>query len=257
MELGLAGKTVIVTGAASNIGRAIALAFAQEKSNVVIADVDEEGAQLVAKRVEECGAKALVVSTNITKPDEVEAMVKKAKDTFGSVDVLVNDAAIMQIQPFLDTTLEDWQKMAAVNVFGTAIVCKAVLPYMIEQKKGAIVSISSDAGRIGENRQTFYSGTKGHVIALTKGIAREVGRNGIRANCVCPGATLPLGEGKRGFWIDAPEITEAPPEMVKQYPLRRMSKPEDVANPVVFLASDAASFITGQTLSASGGFTMA
>jgi len=255
MDVGLEGKTVIVTGAASNIGRAIALAFAQEKCNIVISDIDEEGAKLVAKRVKEYGAKALVVKTDITKPDQVEAMAKKAKDTFGSVDVLVNDAAIMQIAPFIETTYEDWQKMAAVNVFGTSLCCKAVLPYMIEQKKGAIVSIGSDAGRIGENRQAFYSGTKGHVIALTKGIAKEVGRYGIRVNCVCPGATIPSGEAKRGFWKDAPDI-EPPPEMIKQYPLRRMSKPEDIADVVVFLASDRAGFITGQILSVSGGFSM-
>ena len=257
MDLGLEGKTVIVTGSASNIGRSIALAFGKEKSNVVLADIDADGAGSVAKEVEAAGGQALVVKTDVTDPAQVEAMVKAAQNKFKTIDVLVNDAAIWITKPFIKTTIEEWKKQIDINYLGTVICSKAVLPAMMEQNSGRIVSIGSDAGRIGENKQTVYSGTKGAVLAFTKALATEVGRYGVTVNAVCPGATPGAGEGKRGAWkgVDIPD--EIVQKMAKLYPMGRIGKPEDVANAVVFLASAKAPFITGQILSASGGFSRA
>jgi 2-hydroxycyclohexanecarboxyl-CoA dehydrogenase len=264
MDLGLKGKTAIVTGAASNIGRVIALTLAQEGANVAIADIDEEGAQMVAKECEAKGVKALPIKTDVTSQDSVNAMVKQVADTFKTIDVLVNDAAIFITKPFMETEKAQWDKQINVNYYGTIYCCYAVLPYMKEQDGGRIISIGSDAGRIGENRQAVYSGTKGAIISFTKALALEVGRYGVSCNVVCPGATRPeAGAGKRGAWIrmpDAPRDPEREKAMLKLYPMGkpgRLGQPEDVANAVTYLASDQAYFVTGQVLSASGGYSRA
>ena len=269
MDLGLKGKTAIVTGAASNIGRVIALTLAQEGANVAIADIDEEGAQVVAKECEAKGVKALPIKTDVTSQDSVNAMVKQVADTFKTIDVLVNDAAIFITKPFMDTDKAQWDKQINVNYYGTIYCCYAVLPYMKEQGGGRIISIGSDAGRVGENRQAVYSGTKGAIIAFTKTLALEVGRYGVTCNIVCPGATLPEeGPGKRGAWVRVPSKRDPEREaaMVKLYPMAKKAEgdkparfgiPEDVANAVTYLASEQAYFVTGQVLSASGGYTRA
>ena len=262
MDLGLAGKAVIVTGGASNIGRAITLAFGKEKANVVIADLDIPQAEKVAKEVEALGGQALVVKTDVTKIDEVEAMVKQTVDKFGAVNVLVNNVGWDNLMLFTDTTPEFWDKVISLNYRSDLNCVKSVLPQMIQQKGGAIVNIGSDAGRVGEFREAVYGGCKGAVIAFSKAVARENGRYGIRVNIVCPGVTVPSKDeeiGDSSMWKSgikdafSPEVQE---KAAKSYALRRLGKPEEVANAVVFLASDAASFITGQTLSASGGYSM-
>jgi len=262
VELGLKGRTVIVTGGASNIGRAITLAFAREGSNIVMAEIDEAQGKKVADQVDALGTggRCIVVKTDVTKLDEVEAMVKKAKDEFGKIDVLVNNVGWDFLQLFTETTPEFWDKVMTLNYRSDLNCIKSVLPRMIEQKGGSIVSISSDAGRVGEFREAVYSGCKAGVIALSKAIAREVGRYGIRLNAVCPGVTVPSPEemGEASMWKDAskvftPEVME---KMKGAYALRRLGTAEEVANAVVFLASDAASFITGQALSVSGGYSM-
>jgi len=261
MELGLKGKTVIITGGGSNIGRAITLAFAKEGSNIVIADIDEKQANKVADKAKKLGVKAIVVKTDVTDYDAVEAMVKKAIDEFGAVDVLVNNVGWDLQQLFIDTTPDFWEKIININ-YRSALNCtKVVLGHMIERKSGAIVSIGSDAGRIGEFREAVYGGTKGAVIAFSKAVAREVGRYNVRLNVVCPGMTIPQSEEEygeesgwklaRGFFTD--EIKE---KIIKNYPLRRLGTSEDIANAVLFMASDVANFITGQTLSVSGGYSM-
>ena len=262
MELGLKGKVVIVTGGASNIGRAITLAFAKEGSNVVIAEIDEALGKKVADVANGMGAggKCKVIKTDVTKFDEVEAMVKKTKDEFGEINVLVNNVGWDILQPFIKTTPEFWERVISLN-FRSGLNClKSVLPHMIEKKGGSIVSISSDAGRIGELRESVYSGCKAGIIALSKSIAREVGASGIRLNCVCPGVTVPKEEvSKESLWTKeamAVFTPEAQEKMKRVYALRRLGTAAEVANAVIFLASDAASFITGQTLSVSGGYTM-
>ncbi|MFC2066612.1 SDR family NAD(P)-dependent oxidoreductase [Chloroflexota bacterium] len=263
MDLGLKGKTVIVTGGVSNIGRAISLSFVKEGVNVVIADIDESQGKKVVEQAETMGtgSRCIVVRTDVTKLNEVEDMFKKALDEFKAVDVLVNNLGWSSPRPFVETDEASWDKMIALNYRTTINCIKTVLPHMMERKKGSIVSISSDAGRVGEFREAVYSGTKAAVIALSKAIAKEVGRSGVRLNAVCPGVTIPSPDqiGESSMWqgevikIFTPEVLE---KVVKNYPLRRLGSGEDISNAVLFLASDAAGYITGQTLSVSGGYTM-
>ncbi|MDO8531732.1 MAG: glucose 1-dehydrogenase [Dehalococcoidia bacterium] len=267
MDLKLAGKTVIVTGGGSNIGRSIALAFGTEGSNVVLADLDERQGVRVADEIMGAKGRALAVKTDVTDPASVARMVDITLKSFGRIDVLVNNVGWTRDLLFMEKTREEWEKEVKLNFWSVVNCTRAVLDHFIAQKNGVVVSMGSDAGRMGEFREAVYGAMKGGVIALSKALARENGRYGIRFNVVCPGMTLPASqehvsagsmwntkEGGVGAWVisDADVI-----ERVKKgYPLRRIGRPEDIANAVVFLASDAASFITGQTLSVSGGYTM-
>ena len=262
MDLGLASKTVIVTGGASNIGRGIAFAFGKEGSNVIIADIDEKQGQKVANEINTLGKGRVVVSkTDVTKPDSVESMVKQALQEFGQIDVLVNDAAWTSDKLFIEKPRQEWEREIAICFWGVINCTRAVIDHMIERRCGRIVTIGSDAGRSGEYREAVYGGCKGAVIAMSKSIAKEVGRYGITLNVVCPGVTPAVGTDDIGELsmqqeykdFFTPEVQE---RIKKSYPMRRLGKAEDIANAVVFLASDVASFITGQTLSVSGGYTM-
>ncbi len=263
MELGLEGKNVIVTGGGSNIGRAIVHAFAGEGANVVIAELVPAQGEQVAAEVAALGGRGrvLVVPTDVTDNGQVEAMVEQSVAELGNVDVLVNNVGWTIDRLFLDKPREEYEKEVAVNLWSPINCIHAVLPHMIERQSGSIVSISSDAGRMGEYREAVYSACKGGVIALSKAIAREMGRHGLRLNVVCPGLVVPSGEesiSEASMWNQMRDIfTDEVLERVRQnYILRRMGTAQEVANAVVFLASDAASFITGQTLSVSGGYTM-
>ena len=262
MDLGLKGKSVIITGGGSNIGFGITMGFAKEGCKIMIADLDDKQAQKAADKAKKLGAaKVVVMKTDVTKLDQVEAMMKKTAEEFGSIDVLINNVGWDIQQLFTDTGPDFWDKVIAINYRSVLNCTKTALGYMIKQGKGAIVSTGSDAGRVGEFKEAVYGGTKGAVIAFTKAVARENGKFGIRANVVCPGFTLPggaddIGEDSgwklsRGFFTD-----EVVAKIAKTYPLRRVGKSEDIANAMVFMASDAASFITGQTLSVSGGYSM-
>ncbi|MFQ5826000.1 MAG: SDR family NAD(P)-dependent oxidoreductase [Dehalococcoidia bacterium] len=263
MELGLKGKTVIVTGGGSNIGRSIVLAFTKEGSNVVSAELDAKQGQKVVDQANALGGggKTILVQTDVTKLESVQAMVKKTLDEFGTIDVLVNNVGWTFDRLFIEKPREEWQKEIDVNYWSFINCTRTVLDHFIEKKAGAIVSLGSDAGRMGEFREAVYGGMKGAIIATTKAVAREVGRYGIRLNVVCPGVTVPAKTddyGEHSLWVwgsqqFTPEIQQ---KASHAYALRRLGTPEEVANVVVFLASDAASFITGQTLSVSGGYTM-
>ncbi len=257
MELGLKGKTAIVTGGASNIGRAISIALATEGVNVVIADIDQKQAEKVVGFIDGKGGTAVAVTTDLTRYDQVETMVKKALDRFKNLDILINDVGWDVANLFVETTPEFWDKIIGINYRAMLNCCKVILPHMIERKSGTIVTIASDAGRTGEPREGVYAGCKGAQIALSKTLAKEVGRYGIRVNVVCPGWTpgAPDEVGDHSMYTGrtiAPEILE---KAAKAYPLGRLCRPQDVAGAVVFMASDAAGFITGQTLSVSGGYT--
>ena len=263
MELGLAGKTAIVTGGGSNIGRAITLALAGEGSNVVIADMDESAAGKVAENAKDLPGKIIPVKTDITDFVQVQEMVKRAVTEFKQIDILVNNAGWGYDKLFIEQSKEEWEKIIAINYWGVIYCTRAVLDYMIEQKSGCIVSTGSDAGRIGEYAEAVYAGCKAGVIAFSKATAREVGRYGIRLNVVCPGMTPPGSPedvGEQSLWKNAEISSHFTPDFLekaaKRYPLRRLGTPQDIARAMVFLASDAASFITGQTLSVSGGYTM-
>ena len=263
MDLGLAGKTVIVTGGGANIGRGITFAFAKEGSNVVIADIDEEQAQKVVKEAESLGGKVVAIKTDVTDYDSVEAMVNKTLEMFGSIGVLVNNVGFVSTNFFVKKPREDWDKEIQINYLGVLNCTRAVLDHMIERKAGRIVNIASDGCRVGEPREAVYQGTKGAVVSFGKTIARELGRYGITVNAVCPGANVPQQPGtagKHSMWVGDITTAMIPPEtmekMISKYPLGRLGTAEDVANATVFLASEAANYITGQTLSVSGGYSM-
>lgn len=249
----LKGKAAIVTGAAGGIGRGIALKLGSLGASVAVADLKAEAGQETVSLLEKEGAAGLFLKTDITDLAQVREAVKKTVSAFGQIDILVNNAGWDRIEPFLKNTPEFWDKVIAVNLKGPIYFTRAVLDHMAERKYGKIVNISSDAGRVGSSGEAVYSACKGGIIAFTKTIAREMARYLLNVNCVCPGATdTPLLEEMTRGETGA-KIIEA---MVKVVPFRRLGTPEDVAGAVAFLASDEASFITGQTLSVSGGLTM-
>ena len=259
MDLGLTDTGVVITGGASNIGRALSLGFADEGARVLIADVDVEQAEAVA--AEGPAGRIATRRTDVTDPDEVEATMAHAIDVLGHIDVLVNCAGWTVDRLFVDKPRAEWEREIAIDTWGFINATRAVLDHMIERGSGRIVSIGSDAGRIGEWREAVYSGTKASVIAMSKAIAKEVGRHGITLNVVCPGFTpgAPETSGAHSIWSaeqGAQFSEETLRKVARSYPLRRLGTPEDVVPPVLLLASEKASYITGQTLSVSGGYTM-
>ena len=263
MELGLKEKNIIITGGGSNIGRSIVHAFAAEGSNITIAELAPAQGKIVAEEVNamNTGSRVEVIACDITDPEQVKQMVAESISEFGSVDVLVNNVGWTVDRLFMEKPRAEWEKEVNVNLWGPINCIHAVLPSMIERQVGSIVSISSDAGRMGEYRESVYSACKAGVIALSKSIARETGRYGLRLNMVCPGLVVPPeNESISGesMWNEMRDIfTEDVLERVKRgYLFRRLAKGSEIANAVVFLSSDAASFITGQTLSVSAGYTM-
>lgn len=263
MDLDLQGKSVIVTGGASNIGRAIALGFAAEGARVTIADLDAEAGERVAKLALESGAAAAqVIKTDVTDLANVQALFQQADEAHGGIHCLVNNVGWDKLMFFTQTTPELWQKLIAVNYVGVLNCTKTALDYMVPAGGGSIVSISSDASRQGEPREAVYGGLKAAVNSFMKTVAKENGRYNIRCNCVCPGVTVPdtaEETSENSMWKDkgAMFTDEQFAAIAKSLPLKRIGKPADIANAVVFLSSgQAASFITGQVLSVSGGYSM-
>ncbi|HMN75325.1 MAG TPA: SDR family NAD(P)-dependent oxidoreductase [Burkholderiaceae bacterium] len=245
----LKDKIVVVTGAASGIGRAAAQIFADEGARVVVADVDATRGEAAAAEIRAEGGSADYMPVDMTDTASIDAFAAAVQEKFGAVDVLVNGAGWGRTAPFWEGTPDFWAKLVALNFVGPMQLTKALLPAMIERSSGRIVNVSSDAGRVGSLGETVYSGAKGGLIAFTKSLAREVARYQINVNCVCPGPT------------DTP-LMAAVPEKVqeglkKAIPFRRLAKPSEVADAIVFFASDRASYVTGQVVSVSGGLTMA
>jgi 2-hydroxycyclohexanecarboxyl-CoA dehydrogenase len=262
MNLDLKGESVVVTGGASHIGRAIALQFAEEGANITIGDIDAEHAATVAELCAKKGASgAQSMKTNVIEFDEVQAMFRAAVDRFGTVDVLVNNVGWDDLMLFTQTTPQLWRKIIDINYLSVLNCTHAALDIMIPKKSGAIVSIGSDASRQGEPREAVYGGVKAAVSSFMKTIAKENGRFGIRCNTVCPGATVPQTADEVGgssLWSN-PDAIFTPQQLEKvahSMPLRKLGRAQDIANAVVFLASKAAGHITGQVLSVSGGYSM-
>jgi 2-hydroxycyclohexanecarboxyl-CoA dehydrogenase len=263
MDLQLQGRSIVVTGAGSNIGRAVSLAFASEGAALTLADIDERQTRRVAEIARSSGAAdATFVHTDVTDAAAAEAMVAAAAERHGSVDVLVNCVGWDQLMFFTETTPEFWDKIIRINYVGVLNCTKAALGHMIAQQRGSIVSISSDASRQGEPREAVYGGVKAAINSFMKSIAKENGRAGIRCNVVCPGVTIPEDDdevGEASMWHDRDSMftAEQLEKVARALPLRKIGRPRDVANAVVFLASDAvAGHITGQVLSVSGGYSM-
>jgi 2-hydroxycyclohexanecarboxyl-CoA dehydrogenase len=252
MEMDFAGKVAIVTGGGSGIGRATVLKLSGLGARIAIVDIDEDAGNKVAGEIRERGGEVLVVKTDISDYEQVRAMAKEVNGHFGRIDVLINNAAWDKIQPFMDTTPELWYRLIDINLKGPIHVTRAVLEYMIEQETGgAIVNVVSDAAKVGSTGETVYSAAKGGVYSFTKSVAREMARYKIRVNSTCPGPTdTPLLDDVKKTM---PKVVAA---IEKSVPLRKIATPEEQANAVVWLASDEASYITGQALSVNGGLNM-
>jgi NAD(P)-dependent dehydrogenase (short-subunit alcohol dehydrogenase family) len=245
------GKVAAVVGGASGVGAEVAKIIASQGGEVVILDIQEGLAGSVAEEIRGLGGAASVVRVDVTSPDSVKAAADAVLARHDRVDVLATTVGWNVHSYFMDQGEELWEKILQINLMGQVRLVHALLPAMKAIGGGSIVVVSSDAGRVGTNGETVYAAAKAGVIGFTKSLAREVTRFGIRINCVSPGPTdTPLF---RSATASQPHIADA---MVKLIPMKRMAKPEEQANVIVFLASDAASYITGQTLSVNGGLNM-
>jgi len=266
MDLGLQGKTAVITGGASNIGKAITVGLFEEGVNVVIADVDGPQAERVAADLNATGREgAFFVKTDVGKRDQVENLTKWTLEKFGQIDILVNNAGWTANEYFMKKPYSDFEREIELNLWGPIHCIRAMAPSMIERSYGKIITIGSDAGRVGEFKEAVYGACKGGVIALSKALAREFGRSGINLNVVCPGLTLPDDPDDAGInslWhSDSPQNKifrdeETMKKVVRHYPLRRHGVPDDLVPMVLLLASDLTSYVTGQTISVSGGYAM-
>jgi 2-hydroxycyclohexanecarboxyl-CoA dehydrogenase len=249
----LENKIAIVTGGAQGIGRAISNRFAAEGAAVAIADIQTDVAEKAAAELKVSGARAIAVKLDVTSLDSANTAADRIERELGQIDVLVNNAGWDELKPFVDTTPEFWDKVIAINYRGVLNCCRAIVPRM--QSRGAggkIVSIASDAGRVGSTGEAVYAGCKAAIIGFSKTLAREVARNAINVNVVCPGPTetalLKTAMAGREGVLAA---------MAKGIPLRRLGQAEDLAGAVAFFASSDADYATGQVISVSGGLTMA
>jgi NAD(P)-dependent dehydrogenase (short-subunit alcohol dehydrogenase family) len=255
----LAGQVAIVTGAGRGIGRATALELGRMGADVVIAELDRAGAERTAGEVRALGRRATVVATDVTSRADLATMAERARAELGRIDILVNNAGIYRAAAVLDVTEAHWDAIMNINAKAVFFASQAVLPAMIAQKRGAIVSLASMAGKIGSVTNLPYNASKAAVISMTKSLALAHAADGIRVNCVCPGfvetdmwSSVAREQGAL-LGISPEEFTS---RRRKQVPLGRMERPEDVASAIAFLASPRAEYITGQALSVDGGLVM-
>ena len=251
---GLEGRAAIVTGGGSGIGKAIAERLAAEGCIVGVFDLNEAAAIATVSAISAADGKAHAHVVDIADLGAVQAGVNAFQKEAGPIEILVNNAGWDKAMPFLESTPELWKKVIDINLYGPVNMHYAVLPGMVERKRGRVVSIASDAGRVGSSGEAVYSACKGGVIAFTKTLAREHARNNIQLNAVCPGPTdTPL---LKSFAEDNEAGAKLIDRLTRAIPMRRLGQPADYAGIVAFLASDDAGYITGQTISVSGGLTM-
>lgn len=247
------GKVAVVTGAASGIGQATALAFAREGAAVVIVDKDQEQGEVVAGEIQGQGGQVLVAPMDIAQEHEVQAMVADVLNRWGRLDILVNNAGIYYQADVVDTPFDVWKNVMAVNLSGAFLCTKYAVPVMVQGGGGVVVNVASEAGLVGIRGQVAYNVSKGGMIALTRSCAVDLAERGIRVNCVCPGTSdTPL---VREAVNRASDPAAARRALEKVRPLNRLGKPEEIAAAVLYLASSEAGYATGAILSVDGGYT--
>jgi NAD(P)-dependent dehydrogenase (short-subunit alcohol dehydrogenase family) len=245
----LAGKVAIITGAASGLGQATALLFAKEGAKVVIADINEAGGAETAARMKAEGGEAIFVRTDVTSAKDAEAMVKKAVEAYGKLDVLFNNAGIAMRLPVVELPEADWDRCIDINLKGVYLGSKYAIPEMIQNGGGSIINMSSIYGIVGARTRAAYAASKGGVANLTRSMALDYARYNIRVNCICPGfVETPLFKG-------AVKTQEEYQAIVNSHPIGRLGRPIDIAYGALYLASDESSFVTGVALPIDGGYT--
>jgi len=250
----LEAKVALVTGGGGGIGRAVSLALAGAGAKIAVADIAKDNAEAVRGEIQKLGVDGMACQVDLTKKAEVERMMSEALGRFGQIDILVNCQGWDRLAPFLETDEDFWERILAINFKSILYTSKTVLPHMITRGSGKIINIASDAGRVGSSWEAVYAGSKGAVIAFSKTLARELARYKINVNVVCPGMTeTPLMDAIRNQSPQTAKIVDA---VIRATPFRRAARPEEIAEAVLFFASPGADFITGQTLSVSGGLTM-
>jgi 2-hydroxycyclohexanecarboxyl-CoA dehydrogenase len=252
----MSNRVAMVTGGAQGIGKGIASSLGEQGFRVAVADLNLEVAEQTAQEITAAGGEAIAFQIDVTSTASVEAAVAAVEQALGPIEVVVNNAGWDDFMKFVQTTEDFWDKILDINFKGALRVIKAVLPGMQERGFGRVINIGSDAGRVGSSLEAVYSGAKGGIIAFTKTLAREVATKGVTANTVCPGPTdtPALRKFADGAGDDADKVLAG---MERAVPMKRLGKPEDIGPAVAFFASDGAGFVTGQTLSVSGGLTMA
>jgi NAD(P)-dependent dehydrogenase (short-subunit alcohol dehydrogenase family) len=249
MDLNIKGKVALVTGGASGIGEKTAEFFVQEGAKVLVSDVNRERIEKTVASLKEMGGEARGIPCDVTQEEEVSRMVAEARSLFGTIDFLVNSAGIGGSMASLETAKrQDWQRILDINLIGTINCCKTVMPILRAKRSGRIVNIASEAGVSGEKGLEIYAASKGGVISLTKSLAKNLGRDQVTVNAVAPA------------FVHSPMTSYLTPELeqkwLKMYVLKRLGETKDIASMIVFLCSDRCSWITGQTISVNGGFSM-
>lgn len=252
----MSNRVAFVTGGAQGIGAGIATTLGAKEFQVAIADLNLDAAKQTVEAITQAGGTAIAVEADVTSTASVQSAIKQATEELGPIEIAVNNAGWDDFMKFVDTNEEFWDRILEINYKGALRVIHNVVPGMLERGWGRVINIGSDAGRVGSSLEAVYSGAKGGIIAFTKTLAREVARKGVTANTVCPGPTdtPALCKFADSSGQDADKVLGG---MVRAVPMNRLATPEDVAAAVAFFASDEAGYITGQTLSVSGGLTMA